>query len=188
MFEPLYLEKEEECEECGYKDVLVDAIIDGQAKRICNRCVVANNAIVLKKPVDVRIEEVPRRSVSEIMAALSGVKPRPLEKPAAIVKLEDLRQRYEEAKERKRLLREAQEREKQLAQGQIEVKESVLDEKEFVKSLETTTVQEEKKPEQALKAGSVGEQLDFSIEATKRTRIRDLLEKMQKLDQEKEKV
>ncbi|MCX8194356.1 MAG: coiled-coil domain-containing family 149 protein [Candidatus Pacearchaeota archaeon] len=188
MFEPVYIEKEEECEECGYRDVLFDAIIDGQARRICNRCVIANCAIVLKKPADVKIEEVPRRSVSEIMASLSGVKPRPLEKPATAVKLEDLRQRYEEAKERKRLLREAQEKERQVTQQSqsIGVKEKILDEKEFVKHLETTA-QQEKKLEQPPKAMSE-EQIDFSIEATKRTRIRDLLEKMQRIDEQEEKV
>ncbi len=192
MFETAYLEKEEECEECGYKDVLFNAIIDGRQKRICNRCVIANGAIVLKKPVDVKIEEVPRRSVKEIMAELSGIKPRPLEKPVQMATLEDLRKRYEEVKQRRRALHEAQEREKQIlaTKAERETKEKVLDEKEFVQYLESEKFSEQppqrlqqqitKTAEEKSKAGS----MDFSIEATKRTRIRDLLERMQRLNEE----
>ncbi|MCL6500662.1 MAG: DUF1682 domain-containing protein [Candidatus Pacearchaeota archaeon] len=194
MFETIYFEKEEKCEECGYKDVLFNAIIDGQQKRICNRCVIANGAIVLKKSADVKIEEVPRRSVREIMEELSGVKPRPLEKPARMVKLEDLRKRYEEVKERRKLLHEAQERERQMLTAKKEAEEKgnaekVLDEKEFIKYLEKEKSaeqlpQQQAQLQQATQETGRDKKIDFSIEATKRTRIRDLLEKMQELNRE----
>ena len=106
----------EECEECGYKERLVDAIISGEIKRICNRCVVANNAIVIRKPktVDMRdIEHIERRSVHDILMKMAGLeKLKPIKKPPAEITLEDLRERYEKIKQAKKILQEREGAEK----------------------------------------------------------------------------
>ncbi|UZE94000.1 MAG: hypothetical protein IB618_00270 [Candidatus Pacearchaeota archaeon] len=175
------INKEEECEECGYRGVLVSAVIDGKLKKICQRCVIANPVILIKKPLDVREEDIPRRSVHEILEEMSGFKPKPLEKPSSKVTLEDLRKRYEKVKERRRLLKEKEEKEK--AETEVEEKkekEKVLDEKEFIKHLE--------KEEKGEPAEKKEETIDFNIETTKHTRIRDLLERMKRTDKEIEKV
>lgn len=97
-------EKEEICEECGHKDILVSAIVNGKLKRICHRCVIANNAIVIKKPKEIAIKEPQRKSVKEILNEMSGIKgtrivPK-LKKPSNEVTLEDLRERYKKIKEK----------------------------------------------------------------------------------------
>lgn len=199
MFESLKLlkfkeEATEECEECLAKDFLVDAIIDGRQKRICQRCVIANNAIVLKKPLATQQEKIDRPSVRDVMFRASGIMPKPLQ-TSTTAKVEDLRSRYEELKKK----REALQREKEfLAQKERQSTEwqdkkekfEVLDEREFINYMEslpqetkeTTEIKAETKTEEAKEKAK--EILDFSPEATKRTRIRDLLEMMKKMDEE----
>ena len=183
MFESIkaMAKKEEICEECGHKDILVDAIIDGQIKRICHRCSIANSVILLKKPKDVKIENVPRRSVHEILEDMSGIKPTPIKKPSSKITLEDLRKRYEEMKEKRGQQKERQEQEKaEMKKEEKKNEEKVLDEKEFVRELEN-------KNNESMEKEKINEgektNIDFSIQATKHTRIRDLLERMKRQEQ-----
>jgi len=172
--ESMNAKKEEKCEECGYKDILIDAVIDGEIKRICHKCRIANPVILLKKPSDIKIEDVPRRSVHEILENMSGVKPTPIEKPTSKITLEDLRKRYEEIKEKRRLKMEKEKEE--IKKEEREEKEKILDEKEFIETLEKERNMEKKFPENSKEP----EEIDFSIQATKHTRIRDLLKRMKR--------
>ena len=52
------IKEEEECEECGYADVLTNAIINGKQKRICQRCANTNPIILIKEPRQVKEEEI----------------------------------------------------------------------------------------------------------------------------------
>ncbi|MCX8193854.1 MAG: hypothetical protein N3G19_00605 [Candidatus Pacearchaeota archaeon] len=199
MFESLKSfrnEPEEECEECLVKDFLVDAIIDGKQKRICQHCVVANDAIVLKKPASINVEKIERDTVSEVMKRLTGIAPKRIERPQS-AKLEDLRKRYEERKAKREIAAATTEFFKTDGPQRFEV----LDEREFKDYIEknpqtqsqpayfqssisqqSTTVATTKsiiqtsQPSQDTKISDAP--LDFSPEATKRTTIRDLLEKM----------
>lgn len=193
MFESLKSfrqEPTEECEECLHKSFLVDAIIDGKQKRICQRCVMASGAIILRKPNPIQLEAMNRPSVREAIFRASGMMPKPLQASSAQVKLEDLRERYEETKKKKQ-----EEQIKKLAlMPEPETKErkmKVLDEKEFVNYIETlpkeitapTAIATSPATEKKVEKPDV---LDFSLEATRKTRIRDLLEKMKKMDEEAE--
>lgn len=215
MFESLKsfkYEPTEECEECLAKDFLVDAIIDGKQKRICQHCVVANNAIVLKKPAYVNLERIERDTVSDVMKRLTGIEPKRIERPQP-VKLEDLRKRYEERKAKRK-----SELPITVAIEPFEVEGpqkfegfEVLDENEFKNYIEMenqlpqskfptsqlSTSQElsatqsiKQTPSilqtsQRIQQDKISNQdkisdapLDFSPEATKKTTIRDILEKM----------
>lgn len=185
-------QKEEECEECLAKAYLVDAIIEGQQKRLCNKCIVANNAIVLKGPKHIEMDSISRPSVRDAIIRASGMIPKPVQPTYREAKLEDLRARYEETKKKK--AEEQIQRQRELAliwPGQKE-KVEVLDEKEFVNYIEkiprdspssTQTTQ----TTIATHADKGTGHLDFSIEAAKKTRIRDLLEKMKRVDEELDK-
>jgi|GEM_PF-3190958 len=199
-------QKEEECEECLARDFLVDAIVDGKQKRICRRCVIANNAIELKKPNAIQLDAIHRPSVRDAMFRASGIMPKPIQPSQTMhaqPKLEDLRARYEELKKKRAEEQAKKENSTELLQllhGKPQ-KPEVLDEKEFVdyieklpKEITTTQAQLTPQPQQIsqkkLQSGQTSKQnevaIDFSIEATKRTRIRDLLERMKRLDEEAE--
>ncbi|RLG10135.1 hypothetical protein DRN69_09510, partial [Candidatus Pacearchaeota archaeon] len=38
------------CELCDKKEAEVDAVIDGEYKKICNQCAAIENAVIIKKP------------------------------------------------------------------------------------------------------------------------------------------
>jgi len=174
MFESLSLsnldKKEEECEECLHKDILYDAILDGRSVRICKHCVTSNNAIIMAKPGPVEMEAIERRTVRDVMRRATGITPRPLERPVNEVKLEDLRKRAEEIKAKR--MQEQAIREQQTQKQQVkETKSKFLDEKEFAEYIETLPMEKQTIPAEEI-------EIDFSQEATKKTRLRDLLEKM----------
>ncbi len=170
MFESIKVNIEEECEECSYKDVLVDAIVDGVQKRICHRCMIANQAIILKKPHEIKEQHLPRRSVHEILEEMSGIKPKPIEKPSSQITLEDLRQRYEELKEKR--LKES---------GVLQQRRDYEDMEEKRRFLQ----QEKEQQIQQQKSEAKEKIINFNIEATKHTKIRDLLIRMKKAKKEK---
>lgn len=174
MFESLSLsnldKKEEECEECLHKDILYDAILDGRSVRICKHCVTSNNAIVMTKPGPIEMEAIERRIVSDVMRRATGITPRPLERPVNEVKLEDLRKRAEEIKA-KRMQEQAIREQQTQKQQVVETKSKFLDEKEFAEYIETLPMEKQTVPAEEI-------EIDFSQEATKKTRLRDLLEKM----------
>lgn len=176
MFESLSLsnldKKEEECEECLHKDILYDAILDGRSVRICQHCVTANNAIVMTKPGPIEMEAIERRTVRDVMKRATGITPRPLERPVNEVKLEDLRKRAEEIKA-KRMQEQAAREQQAQKQQVIETKSKFLDEKEFAKYIETLPMEKQTQPGEKEEI-----EIDFSQEAVKKTRLRDLLEKM----------
>ncbi|MEM4152613.1 MAG: hypothetical protein QXK80_00620 [Candidatus Pacearchaeota archaeon] len=190
MFESLKSfrnEPEEECEECLTKDFLVDAIVDGKAKRICNRCVIANNAIVLKKPSHINIEKMEKTTVSDVMRRLTGIMPKRIERPQP-VKLEDLRKRYEEKKAKitsstiEPLESFKTERKKFEVLDEDEFKEYVEKNfKDFQSQSQATTrslTQLSSQISQPSQEEVSDIPLDFSSEATKRITIRDILERM----------
>lgn len=198
MFESLKsfkYEPMEECEECLARDFLINAIVDGRQKRICQRCVIANDAIVLKKPANVNLEKIERETVSDVMKRLTGIAPKRIERPQP-VKLEDLRKRYEERKAKRKS-------ESAVTKEPFEINESqrfevfeVLDENKFKNYIEMENhLSQSKLPRSQFSAPQELSQktpqdkisnqdkisdapLDFGLEATKRTTIRDILEKM----------
>ncbi len=228
MFESIKLsnEKEEGCEECLARAYLIEAIIDGQQKRLCNKCIVANNAIVLKGPKHIEMDIINRPSVRDAIFRASGMHPHPIQPTYREAKLEDLRERYEEVKKKK-----AEEQAK-LMSIVLPKRENpkVLDEKDFINYMKSLPPEQTKsqttsqtsqtpssqispsiqppqpiqptppiQPIQPLSPSSPSPQpispkpvqpekgggkkiLDFSIEGARRTRIRDLLESMQKKD------
>jgi len=168
MFESINfaIEKEEECEECLTKEFLVDAIVDGRLKRICRRCLIANNAIEIKKPGPIELDIYTRPSVKDVLFRASGIMPKSSRETQLM--LQDLEER------RKQKLAEAK-----LAQAmQKHEPYETLDEQKFLEYLERKEKESIEKQERIKPVV-----LDFSIEATKRTRIRDLLEKMKQLDE-----
>jgi hypothetical protein len=57
----------ESCELCGEEERLKDAVADGQLLRLCQRCIIANSAILIEPPSKQQIAEsmLPRRKPSE---------------------------------------------------------------------------------------------------------------------------
>ena len=180
MFESIKsmnIKEEEECEECGYEDVLVNAVIGGHLKRICQRCANTNPIVLIKEPRQVKEEEIPRRSVHEILEEMSGVKMQPIEKPASEIKLEDLRARYKELKEKKRLRRIETKRKLGIETKEEEEVEKLVEKKEEIEIPIETEVKE------AYEELKEKKEIDFNIGTTKHTKIGDLLEKMKKIDE-----
>lgn len=215
-------QKEEECEECLARDFLVDAIIDGEQKKICRRCLVASGAIELKKPGVIQLDAINRPSVREAMFRASGMMPKPIQSHGQ-PKLEDLRERYEEVKRKRAAEQEKLRKEHELLQiikGKQE-KPKVLDSTEFVRYMESQPAQPAETKEREIQQSLMIQQtpqvskvsqifqpqppqpralqpsqptlskkdsgdFDFSIETTRHTRIRDLLEKMKRVDEESE--
>lgn len=64
----------EECDECGHEDVLFNTILDGQAARLCDRCIKNSDAILIPIPMNVEVN-IKRRTVDDVMYSMSGVKP-----------------------------------------------------------------------------------------------------------------
>ncbi len=196
MFESIKsakIKEEEECEECGNKGVLINAIIDGRMKRVCNRCINSTNAIIIKKPQNVKIEEVPRRSVHEILEQMSGIKPKPIKKPVAEIKLEDLRQRYEEMKEKRKKLQEEKEHKEKEEQIKLKKeleeneKSKIFDRDRFKKYVQMqkeirkrpieNTIKEIK-PKETEPIEIEEKEINFNIEATKNTKVSDLFRRI----------
>lgn len=72
------------CEECGIVEELLDTITEGRAMRLCRRCAIANNSLILEK----RREEEPKKE-------------KPYKKSPETFTLSDLYEKYKEIKARK---------------------------------------------------------------------------------------
>ena len=68
---------EEACEECGYQTDLIRAVLDGQALKLCRRCFTASNAVEMREPKKVQLEEY-RPSVSKVLEKMTGIKAKPV--------------------------------------------------------------------------------------------------------------
>lgn len=180
-------QKEEECEECLAKGYLVYAIIDGQQKKICQRCVVASGAVVIRKPNQIQMDVINRPSVRDAIIRASGMVPKPIQPSARAVKLEDLRERYEETKKKRAEEQIQRQRELALILPEHKEKVEVLDEKEFVNYIEKIPKEVPQIQATQTPSDKGTSQFDFSIQAAKNTRIRDLLERMKRVDEELDK-
>lgn len=154
------------CQEEFEEHELLDAVYDNKLTKLCKRCIGTTDAMAVKKPVQIEIENVARRSVKEILNSMAGIKPediknlKPIKKSSNIT-LEDLRERYDELKELKKQRKEEQEKIEQ-------AKETEKSEKK--QAGETEKPAEENREIRAEKI------LDFNLNSSKKTKIRDLLQ------------
>ncbi|MCS7134670.1 MAG: hypothetical protein NZ889_02320 [Candidatus Pacearchaeota archaeon] len=122
---------DEGCEECGIVEHLLDTITDGKAMRLCKRCAIANNSLILPKK---KIEVSEKDAATELKEE---------KKSKEILTLNDLYERYKEIKARKmqetlheEKFHEALERKK--LEEMEEIKNAISQDIEFDFSIEKT--------------------------------------------------
>jgi hypothetical protein len=161
------------CEECGTeKEQLLNTITNNKPTRLCPRCAMLNNSLVL--------EEEKQKVRDKILE-----KSQPKERPAyqePVVSLNDLWARYKKTKD----LREEKRRE--IAREQS----GVLDEKQFVKDLEGQKQKEKQDIHNAVEGDfDVGveqqEIFDFNVESGKKVTLKDMFKSAFKRLKRKEK-
>lgn len=175
----------EECEECSNQDVLYDAILDGKAKRLCKKCLITSDAIEIKKPKKINEQISGRPSVREMLMKMSGLK-KEKEMP-------DLKEGLEPSSDKSEItLNDLIERKRQKDKEQ----------KEAQAIAQATQAQTEKRQEQQQKEEQPKQQrqqkqefaptpksFDFSISASKKLKIGDLLKfKRQQVQNYEEKI
>ena len=78
-----------ECEQCFENPANVEALIDGEYKRLCNRCSILDGAVVLEEPLKINLDNIKRETVRETLMRMSGLSRPHLRKKE--VHLDDLR-------------------------------------------------------------------------------------------------
>jgi hypothetical protein len=165
---------EKGCEECGTEnELLVNTITDNKSVRLCHRCALVNNSIILEDE---------RKKVQDKL-----IKKQKLPEEPKVIRLNDLWARYQEIKK----ARESKVQEKQEAQRSM----VVLDEEKFIEDLEKKKLQEKQEIVQEIIKENPEEEkqemVNFNVEAAKKVTLKDMLKntfkrlKFEKKKQEK---
>lgn len=84
------MDEKELCESCQENTANLDGLVDGEFKRLCGKCSLLDNAVVLEGRSNVDISKInARRTVKEILMEMSGIKRPGIKKKE--VHLDDLR-------------------------------------------------------------------------------------------------
>ncbi|MCX6742268.1 MAG: hypothetical protein NTX24_03790 [Candidatus Pacearchaeota archaeon] len=164
------------CEECGIEnEPLVNTITNNRSMRLCSRCAIGNNSIVLEEEIQKQKERIRLNQLKKQQKIQDSEVD--TKKP---VSLNDLWDRYKKVKE---------EKEKKL---KSEVNSSILDEKKFIEDLEIKKQQEKEElieeiNKEILPEKTQEQKAEFNTEANKKINIKDLFKKTFKLLKKQEK-
>jgi hypothetical protein len=161
------------CEECGTeKEHLLNTITNNKPTRLCSRCAMLNNSIVL--------EEERRKIQDKILEKRQPKESVAYKEP--VVSLNDLWARYKTTKDAR------EEKKKQFAKEQ----NTVLDENKFVEDLEKQKLKEKQDIRSALEgdfdvAAEQQEIFEFNVESGKKVTLKDMFKSAFKRLKRKEK-
>lgn len=86
----IMMDEKELCENCQENSADRDGLVDGEFKRLCGKCSLLDNAVILEGRSNVDISKInARRTVKEILIGMSGIKGPGIKKKE--VHLDDLR-------------------------------------------------------------------------------------------------
>jgi|GEM_PF-5512922 len=98
------IKEKEGCESCD-KEAEVDALVDGEYKKLCKRCAAMEGAVIVEKPSLIQIDESYKRpKVRDVLLSMAGLSKPKLRKKEAT--LEDLRRVQKEKLEEEKELKE----------------------------------------------------------------------------------